>query len=200
VGPEEIVDLSRVGLVIGSGGVLSHAPRRAGAFLMMLDAFQPSGVVELAVDSIFMMPHLGVLSTVDEPAATGLFEHDCLVPLGAAVAPFGKHPRRGAVLEATVELPDGKKKEVALERGAFVREELGAGEEARLSLRPARGVDVGAGPGRARAVSVRGGEAGLVFDCRGRPLLLLDDPAERRRSVASWLETMGLPSGSVEDH
>ena len=28
---------------------------------MMIDAFQPEGVTELAVDSIFMMPQLGVL-------------------------------------------------------------------------------------------------------------------------------------------
>lgn len=190
---EEIVDMSKVDIIIGSGGVLSHAPRRAGAFLMLLDAFQPAGVAHLAVDSIFMMPHLGALSTLDAGAASALFERDCIVPLGAVVAPFGRFPRRGPVLEASVALPGGEQKEVALEPGGLVRLELGPGEEAAARLSPARGVDVGAGPGRTREVGVRGGEAGLVFDGRGRPIVLPPDPRERRSRIASWLEALGLP-------
>src|SRR5690606_41089022 len=49
-------------MIIGSGGVLSHAPMRAQSALMMMDAYQPEGITMLTVDSIFMMPHLGVLS------------------------------------------------------------------------------------------------------------------------------------------
>ena len=52
-------------LIVGSGGVLSHAPRRHQAMLMMIDAFQPEGITRLAVDSIFMMPQLGVLAQVN---------------------------------------------------------------------------------------------------------------------------------------
>jgi uncharacterized protein (TIGR01319 family) len=84
-----LVDLVDLGLLVGSGGVLSHAPRRAQAMLMMIDAFLPEGITELAVDSIFMTPQLGVLSTVHETAATQVFERDCLVFLGPCVAPIG---------------------------------------------------------------------------------------------------------------
>ena len=31
------------------------------------------------MDSIFMMPHLGVLSTINEKAATDVFVRDCMV-------------------------------------------------------------------------------------------------------------------------
>ena len=51
-----MVDMMSLGLIIGSGGILSHAPRRQQAALMLIDAFQPQGVTRLAVDSIFMMP------------------------------------------------------------------------------------------------------------------------------------------------
>ncbi|MGB9590775.1 MAG: glutamate mutase L, partial [Candidatus Hydrothermia bacterium] len=67
---QTLVNMMTLNLLIGSGGVLSHAPRRSQAALMLLDSFQPEGVTFLAVDSIFMMPHLGVLSTVHEQAAT----------------------------------------------------------------------------------------------------------------------------------
>ena len=194
-GPDEdIIDMSDVSLIIGSGGVLSHAPLRAGAFLMMLDAFQPRGVAQMAVDSIFMMPHLGVLSTVDEGAAAELFERDCIVALGGVVAPFGKLPRKGPVLEVTARLPGGAR-EIALGGGDLVRLELASGARAELSLHPARGVDVGAGPGREREVTVTGGEAGVVIDCRGRPIELPEDGETRREAIRSWLDALGLPKG-----
>src|ERR1051326_4726121 len=88
-------------MIVGSGGVLSHAPRREQAALMMMDAYQPEGVTELAVDSIFMMPQLGVLSTVEPRAATQVFDRDCLVRLGTVVAPAG--PAREGETLATVD-------------------------------------------------------------------------------------------------
>ena len=70
-----LVNMMDCGLIIGSGGVLSHAPRRQQSALMMIDSFYPEGFTKLAVDSIFMMPHLGVLSEVHpEAAKTGFFE------------------------------------------------------------------------------------------------------------------------------
>jgi uncharacterized protein (TIGR01319 family) len=58
---ETLVKMMELNMIIGSGGVLSHAPRRAQSALMMMDAYQPEGITMLTVDSIFMMPHLGVL-------------------------------------------------------------------------------------------------------------------------------------------
>ncbi len=54
-----LVNLADLDLLVGSGGVLSHAPRRVQSAFMMIDAFLPECVTELAVDSIFMMPQLG---------------------------------------------------------------------------------------------------------------------------------------------
>jgi hypothetical protein len=56
---------------------------------MMIDAFQPQGITRLAVDSIFMMPQLGVLASVQPEAAGQVFERDCLIWLGTVVAPVG---------------------------------------------------------------------------------------------------------------
>src|SRR5205807_989880 len=84
-----LVDLMALDMIVGSGGVLSHAPRRAQSALMMMDAYQPEGVTLLTVDSIFMMPQLGILSTVLPEAATQVFERDCLIYLGTCIAPVG---------------------------------------------------------------------------------------------------------------
>ena len=84
-----LIDMLKLDMIVGSGGVLSHAPHRAQSALMMLDAYLPEGVTMLAVDSIFMMPQLGVLSTILPEAATQVFERDCLIKLGHAIAPIG---------------------------------------------------------------------------------------------------------------
>jgi uncharacterized protein (TIGR01319 family) len=83
----ELVDLMKLDVVIGSGGVLSHAPSRMQAALMMLEGFALEGLTQLAVDSIFMMPHLGVFAAVHPKAAQEIFENDCLIYLGCSVAP-----------------------------------------------------------------------------------------------------------------
>src|SRR5690349_1454963 len=84
-----LVDMMKLDMLVGSGGVLSHAPRRSQSMMMMIDAFAVEGVTELAVDSIFMMPHHGVLSTIHQAAATEVFEKDRLVRPGTCVAPVG---------------------------------------------------------------------------------------------------------------
>ena len=33
---------------------------------MLIDSFMPEGITQLAVDSIFMMPQLGVLANIDK--------------------------------------------------------------------------------------------------------------------------------------
>ena len=82
-----------------SGGVLSHAPSMNQTAMMLVDAFEPEGCTNLAKDSIFMMPHLGVLSAVHPEAASQVFERDCLIYLGTCIAAkgVGKTGRKAAV-------------------------------------------------------------------------------------------------------
>ncbi len=190
-GSGSLVDMMALDLVIGSGGVLSHAPRRAEAALMLLDAFQPEGVTELAVDSIFMMPQLGVLSTVLPEAATEVFNRDCLVPLGTAVAPRGD-VREGVL--ATISATGGLTLDAhPLTAGQLTRCDLPAGATAELTITPARGVDVGAGPGHGVTRTVKGGLVGLILDGRGRPLVLPVEPSARVAALTAWAAALSIP-------
>ena len=47
-----LVQMMKLDMIIGSGGVLSHAPKRAQSALMMMDAYQPEGVTMLTVRSV----------------------------------------------------------------------------------------------------------------------------------------------------
>ena len=80
-------------LLIGSGGVLSHSARETAARILV-DALRPSGETELAVDSAFIFPHLGVLSTIRPEVALELYRDVALVPLGRARDHEGSRPVR----------------------------------------------------------------------------------------------------------
>ena len=183
------VRMMDLNVIIGSGGVLSHAPRREQAALMMMDAYQPEGVTEIAVDSIFMMPQLGVLSTVLPEAATQVFDRDCLIRLGTVVAPVGA-ARDGETL-ATVRM-DGK--DLAITGGTIQVFPLPENEWKELEITPGKLLDVGAGKGRPRQIKVRGGVAGLILDGRGRPMVLPPDPTTRITKLREWLGAFGLPT------
>ncbi len=188
---ESLVDMMVLDLLVASGGVLSHAPSRAQTAAMLVDAFQPEGVTQLAVDSIFMMPHLGVLASVDEPAAAEVFERDCIIYLGTCVAPTGDG--RPGDLCATYELhrTDGPVRG-ELRCGELRLLPLGDGEEAEMTISPGRGRDAGSGPGQEHRARVRGGVVGLILDGRGRPLELPEERADRRARVAEWSGALGL--------
>ncbi|MCC7262071.1 MAG: glutamate mutase L [Candidatus Latescibacteria bacterium] len=182
-GGESLVSMMALDLLVGSGGVLSHAPRRAQTAAMLIDAFQPEGVTRLAVDSIFMMPHLGVLSTVSERAATEVFERDCLIYLGTCIAPKGSGKPGEVCATYELSLPRGPQAG-ELRVGQLLRFSLEG--EAEVVLRPGRNWDVGAGPGQEVRTRVRGGETGLVLDGRGRPIRFAEHSAERVAQIKAW--------------
>ncbi|MFO7941594.1 MAG: glutamate mutase L [Bacillota bacterium] len=193
-----LVNMLTLGMILGSGGVLSHAPRRVQAALMLLDAFQPEGVTRLAVDSIFMMPQLGVLSTVHPEASAQVFDRDCLVRLGSSIAPV---PQQGVKIdnlrdttpvEVTFTMPDGSERVERVGFGELKLIELEEGSLAQAHIEPGRRWDVGAGDGRSRDVEVEGGVVGIVIDGRSRPLYLEEDTEKRRQKIIEWIEALGV--------
>ena len=187
-GGRSLVSGMKLDLLVASGGVLSHAPRMEQTASMLIDAFEPEGFTELAKDSIFMMPHLGVLATVHERAAMEVFERDCLVMLGTCIAPAGTAVAGKPVMRWSARWEGGSAE------GTLMGQEmklLRIGERAHIEVTPERGFDVGAGPGVVVKREVRGGSVGLILDGRGRPLTV---PAgtEGRRLVASWAKALEL--------
>ncbi len=183
---ETLVSMMDLSLVVGSGGALSHAPRRVQSAMMTMDAFQPEGVTRLTVDSIFMMPHLGVLTEVHPEAAYEVFEKDCLIHLGTCIAPVGGGKEGAKCVHVKVVKPDGKETEVRVEFGNIGILPLGVGESARAIIDPERGFDVGGGAGKALEAKVEGGLVGVIIDCRGRPLVLSEDDRTRREALRKW--------------
>ncbi|MEO0070426.1 MAG: glutamate mutase L [candidate division WOR-3 bacterium] len=183
---ETLVNMMELNLVVGSGGALSHAPRRSQAAMMLLDAFQPEGVTRLAVDSIFMMPHLGVLTEVHPEAAQEVFEKDCLIHLGTSIAPAGQGKEGRVCVNVRIIKANGEELQARVNYGDIKCLPLEVGETARAIISPERGFDVGAGSGKVIEAKVEGGLCGIIIDARGRPLTLPVEEKARREALKKW--------------
>jgi len=186
-----LINMMELNILIGSGGVLSHAPRRAQSALMMIDAFQPEGVTTMAVDSIFMAPHLGVLSTVHAPAANEVFVKDCLVRLGSSVCPSGQGKEGQPCVTVRFARADGTKVEESVRVGEMKLVPLEE-DKVKATIVPAKGFDAGAGRGKEIEATLEGGTVGIILDGRGRPLPLPEDKKERVRKLAEWNKALNI--------
>ncbi len=197
-----LVNMMALDMVIGSGGVLSHAPQRAQSALMMMDAYQPEGITMLTVDSIFMMPHLGVLSAHLYEAARQVFERDCVVKCGTCIAPIGI-AKEG---EPCVTVK-GSGIDVSVPFGEIRVIPLAEDQATEIVVEPAKAFDVGAGKGKAVTVkrfdtgkgdreefsNLIGGAVGLIIDTRGRPFNIELNSPDRINKLRANLAAFGLP-------
>ena len=199
VSGQTIVNMMTCNMLIGSGGVLSHAPRRNQAALMLIDAFLPEGITRLAVDSIFMMPQLGVLSTVHPQAAKEVFDKDCLIHLGTCIAPVGVEKDGRDILKYKFILPDGRTEAGVLKYGEMKMIPLGVDETAQAVLEPERGMDLGQGKNKKVETKVDGGVVGIILDGRGRSNFLPADENVRVKKLKEWMLALDIyPDWALE--
>ena len=190
-GGQCIVDNMRLDLLIASGGVLSHAPRMQQTAAMLVDAFEPEGFTTLAKDSIFMMPHLGVLAEVHSQAALEVFEKDCLIYLGTCVAAKGTGKPGKECFSYRITGTTRNESGTMLV-GELKLLPLGEGETAQVVVEPTRNFNLGAGSGKGFEREVRGGTVGLILDARGRPLMLPEDRTACREVAGKWVNALQL--------
>ncbi len=190
---ESLVNMMELDLMIGSGGVLSHAPRREQSARMLIDSFQPEGITQLAVDSIFMMPQLGVMANIEKEdlaedarkAAIEVFEKDCLIRLGTCLSPVGTAKPGAVILTAELVLPDGSASIHEIKFGELARIKVPY-KPVKAKLIPGKGMDIGAGKNETIETTIYGGVVGIIFDGRGRPLTISTDSKQRISDLTKW--------------
>jgi len=194
---ETLVNMMDLDLLVGSGGVLSHAPRREQSAKMLIDSFMPEGITQLAVDSIFMMPQLGVLAGVEKnefgeesrKAALEVFHKDCLIRLGTCISPIGKSKEGDLLLSIEITNSNGELEKVDLFKNDLIRIEVPY-KPIKVILRPSKNMDVGAGVGQELSTKLYGGVVGLILDGRDRPIDIPSDPQKRLEALKKWSDAI----------
>jgi len=197
---ETYIKMMEIDIFAGTGGLLSHAPERIQSMFILTDAWQPEGVTKMFQDSVFMMPHLGVLSTVYRDAAWNIFDKDCLVRLGTCIAPAGTAEPGEEVMTVELMMPSGETLVEKLKFGEVRRIELPERSEAEAVIQPAKRFDAGKGDGHIVETTIMGGAAGVLMDARGRPLVLPEEVGARRRLLQEWFKALDLyPEEELEE-
>tara|TARA_B100001996_G_scaffold314693_1_gene257377 strand:+ start:162 stop:1973 length:1812 start_codon:yes stop_codon:yes gene_type:complete len=190
---ESLVNMMELDLLVGSGGVLSHAPRREQSARMLIDSFMPEGITQLAVDSIFMMPQLGVLANIQKEnlaeeartAALEVFHKDCLIRLGTCITPVGNVKDGTKVLKVELSMPDGSMVEYDLEKDEIYRIEAPY-EPIKAILTPNKKMNIGSGMGEPINTIIYGGVVGIILDGRTRPISIPKDSNSRLKHLNNW--------------
>ena len=176
--------------IIGCGGVLAHAPHPGQAVLILLDALQPVGTSTIYVDANNLLAALGTVANVEPLATVQMLRDDALREVGVVVVPRG----RGRLGDKVLTVRSAAQPEVVhleVKYGDLGVVSLPAAEQgATVVLAPARGFDVGSGPGKSVRMPYPAGSVGLIVDARGRPLALHDNPEVQRERVGNWLVQM----------
>ncbi len=177
--------------ILAGGGALTNASTPGQCMLLLLDGIQPVGITTIILDRNNVLPMLGAAASRNSILPVQILESGAFQSLGSVVSLFGSASYGGLLARARLRYSDGREAAVEIKSGGLEILPLPAGEAATLSIQPRHGINAGFGPGRGGAVSVTGGEVGLVFDGRGRPLTLPEDGGRRRELLKKWLWTVG---------
>jgi hypothetical protein len=180
-------------LLIGSGAALANTPRPGHAALLLLDAFQPPGVVRLALDSQNMICTLGAAARMNALTVVQVLDSPAFPKLGTAICPVGRAHAGDPVLRYRLQYEDGRQARGDVRYGTIEIIPLGIGQKAQLTLQLHRHFDLGLGGyGQGGTFTVEGGMAGVVIDARGRPLGFESDPTKNRRLQEDWFQQITI--------
>lgn len=179
------------GLVVGCGAAIAQAPTDGLSALNLLDALEPAGIGELAIDRFSILPQLGALGASYPGPATQALISSSLYRLGTYLAPDGLVGQSTNAVTIVMERSGGKRQEVTVPFGSIQTIPLGGDEEANLEVRPHKKLDIGAGHGRSLSLKVRGGSLGIIVDARGRPISVPGKPTDRSARFQQWRSSVG---------
>ncbi|RLE53541.1 MAG: hypothetical protein DRJ30_06750 [Candidatus Methanomethylicota archaeon] len=126
-----------------------------------------------------------------------IFERDCIVKLGTAIALDGHSKSSGPAVKVTAHMPDGSTVEKVVNYGEIASIPLPADQTAKVVIEPSSDFDVGTGKGKKREAEVWGGAGGIIIDARGRPLHLPEDFETRREMLLKWFRALDAYPESI---
>ncbi|MEP7134947.1 MAG: glutamate mutase L [Chloroflexota bacterium] len=178
-------------LIIAGGGVISDGVSLGQSLLLLLDAIQPVGIIQILIDQNNLLPLLGAAAERNQYLPVQVVDSGAFIGLGTVISVNASANYGDQVLRAKLTYADGTDARLDVKFGGLEILPLPNGQSARLSLQPLNRADAGLGSGKSGTIQVTGGALGVVIDARGRPLQLPSDPVRRRELIKKWYYTVG---------
>jgi hypothetical protein len=178
--------------ILAAGAVLTQAPTRGQAMLMLLDGLQPTGITTLVLDQNNLAAVLGAAVSVTSILPVQVLESGAFLNLGTVISPVSQAKVGTPILRLRLIGKDGNENKYEIKQGTLTVLPVPQGQKARIQLEPLLNTDVGfKHPGMGGSLNVVGGTLGTFIDARGRPLTLPNDAPRRRELIKKWLWTLG---------
>lgn len=182
-------------LIVISGAALTGSGRRALDMLLLVDSLQPHGVVQIKADQHGALPALGALALYEPTAVVQLLESGIIEHLGAVISVSGQAAAGSPAMKLQIKMANGQKIVRSVAAGEIWHFPLPAKAEVEVRIRAGRGLRIG-GKRQLRR-RLRGGQAGLLFDARGRPLSMGASLAERVAKLPKWFAAVTGQEGTI---
>lgn len=171
--------------IIGAGAALTETGRAPMTAMLLLDALQPTGVVQLQQDSTALIPALGALARIKPEAVVQVLDANGLEHLATCISLSGS-PRKGSpAAKVSITTSNGETQKFTVQGGDLWVYPLSLGVPAQVRVSVAgRGLSIGGR--RQLRLEVEGGAAGLIIDARGRPLPLATTVKALAAQIPAW--------------
>ena len=166
------LDPSRLRLVIAAGAALSGAGPGALDMMLLADALELEGAVQVKADPLGALPALGTLASVEPAAVVQLVNGKVLEDLGTLVRVSGRAEAGASAVQVKATHENGDVIERDVSAGDVWHLPIAAARSVDLRIQARRGLSIG-GKRRLR-LTLSGGPGGLLLDAR------LDAPANAR--------------------
>jgi hypothetical protein len=173
--------------ITGAGAILTEAQHPGISAMLLLDALQPAGAVELRLDPHNLVSALGVVAYVRPLVTVQALEAGGLINLGTAFCPLGRPHAGHEAMSVQIRQVDGRVIRQTVKGGEIWMAPVLPGVSAEVAIKLKRGLTI-EGKRRLRR-RVVAGAAGIIFDARGRPLIM-PQPRERTARFTEWQMAM----------
>ncbi|HML22036.1 MAG TPA: glutamate mutase L [Aggregatilinea sp.] len=189
--------LPEFGPVIAAGAVLTEAQHPGVSAMLLLDALQPVGVTDLRLDPYNMLSGLGVAAYLNPLITVQMLDGGALPSLATAFSPMGSARSGQNAMNVQIRTASGRTIKHAVRGGEIWMAPVSPGMSCEVMVKLRRGLSIN---GKQRLkLNVMAGSAGIIFDARGRPLVM-PRPKDRMARFERWLAAMmGADSAPDED-
>ena len=173
--------------IIAAGAILTEAQHPGVSAMLLLDALQAVGVVDMRLDPHNLISALGVVAYLKPIMTVQALEAGGLISLGTAFCPLGRVRHGRDAMQVQIRQADRRVIKHTVRGGEIWMAPVLPGVAAEVTIRLRRGLTL---DGKRRIKRrVVAGAAGIIFDARGRPLVL-PRPKERAARFMEWQMAM----------
>lgn len=189
------LDRRRVSLVIVAGGIFSGGGPGALDMMLLADALEPEGAVQLRSDPHNALAALGALAPVEPTAVVQLANGNVLANVGSLLRVSGQATIGTSALKVRAKRDSGEVIEREVKAGDVWHLPVAASKTVELRIQARRGLSIG-GKRRLR-LHLAGGRGGVLIDARLGAQASAATMTERAVNMLRWYAAVTGQEGPV---